>query len=232
MLQVSNARTELIAGIRAITPMLMGIAPFGMVCGAAAVSTGFTPWQAFAMGWIIFAGSAQIAAMQLFASGAPMLIIISTAAVINLRFMMYSASIAPHFRQLNGRWHLLLAYLVTDQAYAQSIAHLIENKESKDLHWYFLGIGSALWVCWQISTVIGIVLGSLTPQSWSLDFIIPLTFIAMVVPLLSSRAMLLAAVAGGSASVLLALPLKLNLIAAALVGIGAGLLVETLGRAK
>ncbi len=212
--------------------MLMGIAPFGMVCGAAAVSTGLTPWQAFTMSWVIFAGSSQIAAMQLFASGAPLLIIISTAAVINLRFLMYSASIAPHFRRLNGRWHVLLAYLVTDQAYAQSIAHYLENKENEDLHWYFLGIAGALWVCWQISTVIGILLGSLTPQSWSLDFIMPLTFIAMVVPLLSTRAMLLAAVAGGSASVLLTLPLKLNLIAAALIGIAAGLLAEKLGQAK
>lgn len=226
MPQVPNARIEFFAGCRAFGPMLMSIIPFGMVCGAAAISAGMTPWQAFAMSWVIFAGSAQIAATQLLASGAPLIVIIATAAVVNLRFMMYSASLAPHFRPLNGRWKALLAYLITDQAYALSIVRYMKENEERDLHWFYLGLASAIWACWQVATIIGILLGSLVPPSWSLEFIVPLTFIAMVVPLLSDRAMLIAALTGGLASILLILPLKLNLIAAALIGIAAGLATE------
>jgi len=223
MPQVSTARSEFFAGVRAFVPMIMSIIPFGMVCGAAAISAGMTPWQAGAMSWVIFAGSAQIAATQLFASGAPLFVIITTAAVVNLRFMMYSASLGPHFRDLGGRWKALLAYLLTDQAYALSIVRYMEANEAGKRHWFYFGLAGATWICWQVATIAGILLGSLVPPDWSLDFIVPLTFIAMVAPLLTDRAMLIAAAAGGLASVLLILPLKLNLIAAALIGIAAGL---------
>ena len=228
MPQVSTARVEFFAGCRAFVPMLMSIVPFGMVCGAAAISAGLTPWQAVAMSWLVFAGSAQIAATQLFANGAPLVVIIATAAIVNLRFMMYSASLAPYFRPLKGYWKALFAYLITDQAYALSIVRYMKENEGKDLHWFYFGLASAIWTCWQVATIVGILLGSLVPPDWSLDFIVPLTFIAMVVPLLSDRAMLVAAVVGGLASVLLTLPLKLNLIAAALIGIAAGFAVEKL----
>ena len=232
MPQVSTPRVEFFAGCRAFGPMLMSIIPFGMVCGAAAVAAGLTPWQAFAMSCVVFAGSAQIAATQLFANGAPLLVIIATAAVVNLRYMMYSTSLGPHFRPLKGRWKALFAYLITDQAYALSIVRYAEENQGKHLHWFYFGLAGAIWACWQVATIAGILLGSLVPPSWSLDFIVPLTFIAMVVPLLSDRAMLIAATVGGVASVPLILPLKLNLIAAALIGIAAGLTAEKLRRAK
>jgi 4-azaleucine resistance transporter AzlC len=184
------------------------------------------------MSWIIFAGSSQIVATQLFASGAPILVVICTASVVNLRFMMYSASLAPHLASLSKRWQFLLSFLMIDQAYALGILRYMEQGERRYRHWFLFGISIANWVCWQIATLFGIFLGSLIPQDWSLDFIIPLTFIAIVVPLLSNRAMLLAGIAGGIASVLLVLPLKLNLIAAAMIGISAGLLAEKLGWAK
>lgn len=230
MQQISTARREFIAGVLAFVPLIMGIVPFGMVCGAAAVAAGMAPWQAFSMSWVIFAGSSQIAATQLFASGAPLFVIVATGTIVNLRFLMYSASLAPHFRALNGRWKALFAYLLVDQAYALSIGRYIEERDNRHLHWFYLGLATAIWVCWQAATVAGIVLGRLVPADWSLDFIVPLTFIAMVVPLLSDRAMLIAALAGGSAAVLLVLPLKLNLIAAALIGIAAGLTSEKLGK--
>lgn len=232
MQQISTARREFFAGLLACVPLIMGVLPFGMVCGAAAIAAGMTPWQAFAMSWVIFAGSSQIAATQLFASGAPLFVIIATGTIVNLRFLMYSASLAPHFRTLNKRWKTLFAYLLVDQAYALSIGRYIEEDGNPHLHWYYFGLGAALWLCWQAATVAGILLGSLVPADWSLDFIIPLTFISMVVPLLSDRAMLVAAIAGGSAAVLLVLPLKLNLIAAALFGILAGLAWENFGKKR
>ena len=160
--------------------------------------------------------------------GAPLVVIIATAAMVNLRFMMYSVSLGPHFRPLKGYLKALFAYLITDQAYALSIVRFMKENKDKDLHWFYFGLASAIWACWQVATIIGILLGNLVPPDWSLDFIVPLTFIDMVVPLLSDRAMLVAAALGGLASVLLVLPLKLNLIAAALIGIAAGLAAEKL----
>lgn len=232
MPQVSNARTELIVGLRAVAPLTMGIIPFGMVCGAAAIAAGLTPWQTVAMNWIIFAGSAQVAATQLLVGGAPILVIISTGAIVNLRFMMYSTSLGPHLRALSKPWQMLLAYLITDQSYALAIIRYMQPGERRHRHWFLLGISGAIWLCWQSASVAGILLGRLIPQDWPLDFIIPLTFIALVVPLLSSRAMLCAALAGGAASVLLVLPLKLNLIAAALIGIVVGMVCEKTGRQR
>lgn len=226
MPQVPSARAEFIAGLRGFAPLSMSIIPFGMVCGAAASGAGMTPAQALAMSWVIFAGSAQIAATQLFASGAPLLVILATATIINLRFLMYGASLAQHFGALDRRRQALIAYLLTDQAYALTIVRSAQDAPRAFLHCFYFGLGTATWLCWQSATIVGILLGSLVPASWSLDFIVPLTFIAMLVPLLSDRATLLAALAGGAASVLLVLPLKLNMIAAALIGVAAGLLAE------
>jgi 4-azaleucine resistance transporter AzlC len=232
MHQVPNARSEFAAGLRAFVPLTMAIIPLGMVCGASAVAAGMTAWQAFSMGWVIFAGSAQIVIAQLLASGAPLAVIIATATVVNLRFMMYAASLGPHLGALGKPWRLLLAYLITDQSYVLGVIHYMEPGERKHRHWYLFAISGATWLCWQLANILGIVLGRVVPQDWSLDFILPLTFISIVVPLLSNRAMLLAGIAGGAASVLLILPLKLNLIVAVIIGIAAGLLAERLRWSK
>jgi len=227
-----GARAEFALGIRAFVPLIMANLPFGMICGAAGVAAGLTPWQAFAMSWVIFAGSAQIAATQLLAGGAPLAVIVATAAVINLRFMMYSASVAPYLDRLGKRWQIVLAYLITDQAFALGILHYMRPGERRYRHWYLFGLSAATWLCWQAATIAGILLGRLIPADWSMDFIVPLTFIAIVVPLFSNRAMMIAGLAGGAAAVLLVLPLKLNLIAAAVIGIGAGMLADRTGRTR
>jgi len=230
MPQDASARAEFIVGVRAFAPLSMSIIPFGVVCGAAASTAGMTPLQASAMSWVIFAGSAQIAATQLFASGAPLLVILATAAIVNLRFLMYATSLATRFRNQNRRWQALIAYLLTDQAFGLTVVHHSQHPERQaDLRWFYLGVAGATWLSWQLATIAGILLGSLVPASWSLDFIVPLTFIAMLVPLLTGRAMVLAAVTGGSAAVLLVLPLQLNLIVAALLGVAAGVAAEKLG---
>ncbi len=229
MPQVPGERAEFIDGLRAFVPMSMSILPFGLVCGAAASNAGLTAGQALAMSWIIFAGSAQIASTQLFAGGAPLLVILATATIINLRFLMYGASLSRHFGGLSRQWQAAIAYLLTDQAFALTILRRGANPRQPHLHWFYLGLAGATWVCWQLATIAGILLGSLVPASWSLDFIVPLTFIAMLVPLLTGRAMVLAAVTGGSAAVLLVLPLQLNLIVAALLGVAAGVAAEKHG---
>lgn len=232
MPQVPGARAEFLAGVRAFAPLAMSIVPFGLVCGAAAAGSGISFAQALAMSWVIFAGSAQIASTQLHSAGAPLPVIVATAAIINLRFLIYGASLARHFAGLDRRWQAAIAYLLTDQAYALTIVRAATTGGSGALHWFYIGLGGATWIAWQLASLAGILLGNLVPPDWSLDFVVPLTFIAMLVPLLGDRAMLVAALAGGLAAVLLVLPLKLELIAAALIGVAAGLLSEHIGRRR
>ena len=226
MQHTPSARDEFVAGLRAFLPLIMSNAPLGMVCGAAAIAAGMTPLQASAMSWAIFAGSSQIVAAQLLVAGAPFLVIVATATVVNLRFMMYSAALSPFLGHLGRRWQLALAYLLTDQPFALGLTHYMQPGETRHRHWFMLGLASAIWVCWQLATLAGILLGSLIPAHWSIDFVLPLTFIAIVVPMLKDRSTLAAALVGGGASVLLTLPLKLNLMAATLLGILTGMLVD------
>jgi 4-azaleucine resistance transporter AzlC len=215
------------AGVRAELPLLIGVFPFGLIYGVLALSSGLTPSAAQMMSSIVFAGSSQFIAAQLVHEAAPGLVIILTIAVVNLRHMLYSASLAPYLEALSMRWKILLSYLLTDEAYAPTVIHYEEQGITSFSHWFLLGAGFSLWSTWQISTAVGIFLGSAIPESWSLDFALPLTFIAMVMPVLKNRPAILAALSAGIVALLAnALPYKLGLILAALVGIAVGTLLE------
>ncbi len=215
------------AGVRAELPLLVGVFPFGLIYGALALSAGLSPAAAQLMSSIVFAGSSQFAAAQLIHDAAPAVVIVVTIGIINLRHMLYSASMAPYLKDLSGRWKGLLSYLLTDEAYAATVTHYQEDGVTATSHWFFLGTGLALWTTWQISSAMGIFLTAALPASWPLDFALPLTFIAMVIPALKDRpAVAAAATAGGVALLTYALPYKLGFILAALVGIGVGMLLE------
>jgi predicted branched-subunit amino acid permease len=154
--------------------------------------------------------------------------IILTAAIINLRHTLYSASLAPYLKRLGPFWQMLLAYLLTDEVYAVVITHYQQRGEDVRKHWYFLGAGLALWSIWQMSTVVGILLGAHIPASWSLDFALPLTFIALVVPAIKRWVDALVAGTAGIIAVLAAhLPLNSGLIVATCLGIIVGILIDT-----
>ncbi|MEB2332941.1 MAG: AzlC family ABC transporter permease [Anaerolineaceae bacterium] len=215
------------AGVRAEFPLLIGVFPFGMIYGALAIEAGLSAVEAQMMSPIVFAGSAQFITTQLIKNTAPGFVIVLTIAVVNLRHMLYSASLAPYLASLPTRWKALLSYLLTDEAYAPSILHYETNKLQPESHWFMLGTGLALWAIWMFSTATGILLGAAIPDSWSLDFALPLTFIAMVVPALKTRPAIAAALtAGGAALAAYALPYKLGLLIAALAGIVVGTLLE------
>jgi len=245
-------------GVRAELPILLGVMPFGMIYGVLAMDAGLTSVQSQAMSAIVFAGSAQIITTQLINLGVPGFIMVLTIAVVNLRHMLYSASLAPYLQNLRTVWKLLLSYLLTDEAYAVTViyyqntdrnlfspiyeadknTHLSISQECisteaitptpKDLrHWFFLGAGLALWLSWQVSTAIGIYLGAIVPESWSLDFTLALTFIALVVPNLKDRASQASALSAGIvALIVFSTPYKLGLLIAAIAGILCGILVE------
>lgn len=219
------------AGVRAEIPLLIGVFPFGMIYGALALNAGLSPSAAQGMSSIVFAGSAQFITTQLIHELTPGFVIVLTIAVVNLRHMLYSASLAPYLASLSTRWKMLLSYLLTDEAYAPTIIHYEKEGITPDAHWFLLGAGASLWINWQISTALGIFLGAAIPESWSLDFALPLTFIAMLVPVLKDRPGIAAALSAGVVALIaFSLPYKLGLILAALVGIVVGTLLE--GRAE
>ncbi len=225
-----SSRTEFLNGCKAELPILLGVLPFGMIYGVLALQAGLPPAPAMAMSLIVFAGSAQFIGSQLMAQNAGGLVIIATTFVVNLRHALYSASVAPFIKQVPMRWKVLLAYLLTDEAYAVTITRFTQPDSSAALnkHWFYLGAGITLWASWQSSTAIGIFVGQLIPASWSLDFTLALTFIALVVPNLKDRASVAAAVSAGiMAAFSYTWPYKLGLFAAALTGIVVGMLVES-----
>ena len=224
---MSSPRAEFLAGAWAEVPILFGAAPFGLIYGVLAKSAGLPDLAALAMSSIVFTGSAQFIAAGLFSAGAPALVLVLTTFVVSLRHMLYSASVAPYLRRLSPGWKWLLAYLMTDEAYAVTILHYEQPGDETNKHWYFLGAGLALWLTWQLATAAGVFLGSRVPPSWGLDFTLALTFIGLVVPALLDRAALAAAVSAGLTAVAAnGLPLKLGLLLAAAVGIAVGLVVE------
>lgn len=224
---MSAKRESLQAGIRAEFPLLIGVFPFGMIYGVLALNAGLTPLAAQAMSAIVFAGSSQFITAQLVHDQVPGLVIILTIAVVNLRHMLYSASLAPYLGPVSMRWKTLLAYLLTDEAYAVTITRFEKAGAAPAGHWYFLGAGLALWTTWQVSTAVGIFLGATLPESWPLDFALPLTFIALVIPALKNRPAVAAAISAGVIALLaINLPYRLGLIVAALAGIAVGTFLE------
>jgi predicted branched-subunit amino acid permease len=181
------------------------------------------------MSLIIFSGAAQIAATQLMVDGAPFAVIVLTCLVLSLRFLMYSAAFAPHLRELPPRIRNLCAFLLTDQAFASTIHRFRASGDLRANASYFLGSGLLLWVAWALSSLAGALLGAVIPTSWELEFTVPLVFIAVLAPLLRDRVSLVVFVVAAVAVVALdALPMRLSLICAGLLAIGAGVVAEPL----
>ncbi|MCS6907359.1 MAG: AzlC family ABC transporter permease [Anaerolineales bacterium] len=218
-----SLRAEFWRGVRAEFPLLIGVAPFGMIYGVLALAAGIPASAAQAMSAVVFAGSAQLITTQLY-TATPLLLTVLTIFVVNLRHLLYSASLAPYLQKLRPGWKFLLAYLLTDEAYAVVIADYQRNEHPQAASpGFFLGAGLALWATWQASTAVGVFLGANLPQNWSLDFTLALTFIAIIVPTLKDRGLLAAAVVASLVAILSAgLPYKLGLLLAALLGILSG----------
>lgn len=231
-------RTELMAGAQAVAPMLVGVIPFGLVAGATPATTGLGGEAAIGLSTIVFAGASQLAAADVLADGGAALVAIIAACTINLRMLLYSASLAPHLTHVPLRRRMLLAYLLTDQAYAVSItrwsgeeAQSGGRSEAGDVARrvpYYLGAAMTLWVVWQASTITGIVVGSAVPESLPLDFAVPLVFLVLLVPAITSRPAAVAALVGGGVAVLSAEAGSghLSVLIGALAGIAASALAE------
>jgi predicted branched-subunit amino acid permease len=176
---------------------------------------------------VVFAGASMVAAAQLLASGTPALLVVLTTLFINLRFMMYSASLRLHFGREPLGWRLLMAYLQADNVYGLTVMRYADKPDTPGERDFFMGAAIVVWLAWQLAVAVGILIGAGVPASWRLEFAAPLAFIAMTIPLLRDRAMVGAAIVAGLTVVASnSLPFKLSIPLAALAGIGAGLALE------
>jgi len=217
---------DFLAGVRTALPSLFGLIPFGLVAGIAAVDAGLSPLQAIGLSFVVFAGASQLAAVDLLSQDASLAVVVVTAVVINLRMAMYSASIAPYFEAFRRRWSMACSYLLTDVSYALSITEFAEESGT-DRRWYYLGLGGAIWAVWQLTTVVGVLLGTGIPESWGVGFAVPLVFLTLLVSDVSDRPRLVAALVGGTVAVVgAAWPLNLGLVGGALAGIVAGVAAD------
>jgi predicted branched-subunit amino acid permease len=215
------------AGARAMLPITVGIAPFGVITGIAATDAGLGLPEAVGFSIMVLAGAAQLASLDLIGRDAPILVVVVTALIINLRMLMYSASLAPELAHLSRAKRLLGSYWLTDQTYAVSIVRFRDvDATSVDRWWFYLGSGIPLWVVWQLATVVGVVGGGAVPETIPLGFALPLAFISLLVPTLTDRPAVIAALTAALVAVVAApLPANAGMPLAALVGIIAGWVV-------
>ena len=220
----------LVDGARDVSPLLLGVIPFGLVLGVIAADSVIGPVLGWATSFIIFGGAAQLATVQLFDQGAAATVVVATGLVIGARHVMYSAGLVPHFSEF-PRWsRYVLPYLLTDQAFALSIVRYQDVDDAVYRRRYFIGAGLTLWTVWQVVTLIGVLVGAQLPESLSLAFAIPLVFVALLVLTVRSRPELIAAVVGGLVALLAAsAPLGLGLIIGALAGVAAGVAAHRVG---
>ena len=221
--------SSFVAGARDTVPMLVGAAPFGMIFGTLAATAQLSGWQAQLMSLCVFAGSSQFIALGLLAGHAGILLIWLATFIVNLRHLLYAATLLPHVRHLPSRWRWLLGFLLTDETFAVVDVYYRKHPHAPLGHWYFFGSGVSMYVNWQCWTLVGLAFGKLFPslQTLGLDFAMAATFIAIVVPQLARLPNFGAAVAAGSVAFLLNdLPYKLGLLAAIVLGVGTGLVMS------
>lgn len=220
---------QFLAAAKSCLPVLPGVFAFGAISGVAMVAAGMPHYMAMAMSILVYAGNAQLAALQLVTSGTPLAIAILAALVINLRFSIYSLSMSPHLAAAGPRWRPLLSYLLTDNGYAITLRGYERALGAADKVWYYFGCSVAIWITWQVGTLTGVLLGARIPADWHLEFSIVLTFLGIVAPTIRDRAVAAAACAAGITAVLAwPLPLRLGLLLAVAAGICVGMLVESL----
>ena len=178
---MSNKKRNFMVGIFDVLPLLLPVVPFGIIFGAIGIELGFGPFITYATSIIIFSGASQLVFFQLLSSGASSVIAITSSSVISSRHLLYGAVVAQYLSDLSLTWKLFISYLLTYQEFAVSHEFFKKNKYDKYKHYHLLGSGLTLWIVWQITTIIGILLGSIVPDELGLTFTIPLTFLALLI---------------------------------------------------
>jgi predicted branched-subunit amino acid permease len=220
-------------GVKTGVPTLFGIGAWGLVVGVAMIKSGLTVPQAMGMTLLVFAGSAQLASLPLIAASAPIWVIFATAVVVNLRFVIFSALLAPHFAGLPWRKRMMLGYVAGDMTVAIYLQRYPEIRPEPGKLSYLKGLLYPNWAAWQVGSIAGIFLGNMVPTEWGLGFAGTLAIVCILVPMVASKPALCGVLVAGAVSVLAAgLPYKLGLLAAVVVGMVTAMAVEEIGFKK
>jgi predicted branched-subunit amino acid permease len=226
-------REAFIRGMRAVAPVALATGTWGVVAGVAMVKVGLTTAQAIGMTLLVFSGTAQLASLPLIAAEAPIWVILLTATVVNLRFVIFSAGLQPFFRRLSLWRRLLLGYIIVDTSFAIFLSRFSDASENErgttEQVWFFLGMGASQWIVWQSMSIVGILLGAQVPAEWGLEFAAILALIALTLPMIVGKPALVGAVTAGVVAVAAAgAPLKLGLLLAVIAGIAAAMIAEVM----
>jgi predicted branched-subunit amino acid permease len=228
---ITTTKTAYWQGVRDGAPFLLVLIPFAALFGVVATEAGLSVFEALAFSVVVIAGAAQFTALQLLTEEAPTVIVIASALAVNLRMAMYSASLAPHFGAAPLWKRALAAYMTVDQSFALGISKYEDQPEmpvAAKLA-YFFGVVTPIIPCWYAFTMIGAWGGKAVPPELALDFALPITFLAMIGPMLRTLAHLAAGFVSVVAALsLTAVPFNLGLIIAGVLGMMAGAQVEVM----
>jgi len=178
---MNNKLKTLVKGVLDVSPLMIPVFPFGIIYGVIGMELGFSAYMTLGASIIIFAGASQIVLLQLFSGGASSLVILSSVGAVNSRHLLYGAVLSEYLSSLKLTWKIILSYVMVDQAFAVSNVYFKNNKDNNNKHYHLLGAGFTCWTIWQISTIVGIVLGSVIPEELGLSFTISLTFLALLI---------------------------------------------------
>jgi len=227
--QLTGGRSPARQGVTDSVAVIVAYIPFGLALGAAMTVAGVSPWLAWASSPLMFGGAGQLLAVQLLGASATVAVIIMGPLVVNARFLLYGAALAPHAAAWPRRWRWIGAYLLADPVFALAAGRFGgpgRGGGPRDRLVYYLAVGATLWTGWQLLTGAGLLLGGLIPPGLHLERAVPLTFLLLLLPMLTSRAAYAAALVGAAVALAASgLPLGLGLLAGAAAGTGVGALV-------
>ncbi|MCM2352013.1 MAG: AzlC family ABC transporter permease [Pseudobdellovibrio sp.] len=207
-------------GFKSMLPIAPGIIPFGAVMGTVSADAHMSFFQTVSMNAIVFAGASQIAAVELMKYQAAIWVVVATGLIINLRFLLYSAALSPVVQQEPFAKKLFSAFCVTDQSYAVMSAKQDKFRTNHEAVEFYIGSCVCMLIVWHSSVMAGYVFGNFAPKSISLDYAIPLSFVALLIPTLKNHKYILVAIFSSVVSLLLNdLPYRTGLMATALLGI-------------
>ena len=178
---MNNKLKTLVKGITDVSPLMIPVFPFGIIYGVIGMELGIGPYMTLGLSIIIFGGASQIVLLQLFSGGASSLVILSSVGAVNSRHLLYGAVLSEYLSTLKLTWKIILSYVMVDQAFAVSNTYFKNNRKNENKHFHLLGAGFTCWTIWQISTILGIFLGSVVPEELGLSFTISLTFLALLI---------------------------------------------------
>jgi predicted branched-subunit amino acid permease len=177
----SAGRRAFLDGVRAMLPLLLGVAPFGLVIGVTVAESGAPHLAGWSLSWLVYAGSAQLAAVGLLAGSASAVVVVASVAVINLRLGLYGAALAPHWRGTSWWWRVLAGYLMIDPSFAVGSQSYDGSRPPRLAHRHYLGAALVLWAGWLTVTGLGVTVGAVLPSALRLESIGPLYIVSLVV---------------------------------------------------